>query len=135
MDPVLFNQLVILALLALAAFVIFLLFWKPLTDRPWWAPADARGAVAAAIIVMAAIVIFYRMTHPSNIDDKMLDTMTTILFSTALVAIVNFFYGSSRSSSDKDDTINKIAMAEPAAPPPADPATPAPQPAPVKPAP
>ena len=43
-------------------------------------------------------------------EDKMLDTMITILFSTCLVTVYNYSFGSSRGSQNKDDTINKIAL-------------------------
>lgn len=79
------------------------------TVKPWWAP-DARGFVILAVILIAATALFYRMTHLSTADDKVLDMMLTILFSTALVAIINFLFGSSRSSAEKDDTINRIAL-------------------------
>jgi hypothetical protein len=92
------------------------------TEKPWWAP-DARGFVIAAVLFISAAALFYRMTHLSTADDKVLDMMLTILFSTALVAIINFLFGSSRSSAEKDDTINRIALqpAPPAAPAPARP--------------
>lgn len=38
----------------------------------------------------------------------MLETMLTILFSTCLVTVYNFSFGSSRGSAAKDDTQNKI---------------------------
>ncbi len=77
--------------------------------KPWWAP-DARGFVIAAVLLIAAVALFYRMTHLSTSDDKVLDMMLTILFSTALVAIINFLFGSSRSSTEKDDTISRISL-------------------------
>lgn len=103
------------------------------STKPWWAP-DARASVAAAVIVMAATCLFYRMTHASTVDDKVLDMMLTILFGTAFVAIINFLFGSSRSSADKDETLNKVALMPSAPvvePPPVSPsAPPAPAPAP-----
>lgn len=87
-------------------------------ERPWWAP-DAQGFVIASIILIVAVSLFYRMTHPSETNDKLLDMMLTILFGTALVGIINYLFGSSRGSSAKDETttqlINRLA---PPAPPP-----------------
>lgn len=80
--------------------------WKSET-KPWWAP-DAQGFTICAVLLIVAIALFYRMTHPSDVNDKMLETMLTIMFSTALVAIINYLFGSSRGSSAKDDTQNKI---------------------------
>jgi hypothetical protein len=48
------------------------------------------------------------MFSTSTVDDKMLDTMITILFSTCLVTVYNYSFGSSRGSQAKDDTQNKI---------------------------
>jgi hypothetical protein len=76
---------------------------------PFWWP-DASAFVIAAIILIAAGALFYRMTHPTEVNDKVLDMMLTIIFGTALVAIINFLFGSSRGSQAKDDTINKIAL-------------------------
>lgn len=78
-------------------------------ERPWWAP-DAQGFVIASVVMIVAIALFYRMTHPSEVNDKLLDMMLTILFGTALVGIINYLFGSSRGSSSKDETINKIAL-------------------------
>lgn len=77
--------------------------------RPWWAP-DAQGFTIASIIFIVAVSLFYRMTHPSELNDKLLDMMLTVLFSTALVGVINYLFGSSRGSSSKDETINKIAL-------------------------
>lgn len=75
--------------------------------RPWWAP-DAQGFLACAIVLICAVSLFMRMRAPSVVDDKMLETMLTILFSTCLVTVYNFSFGSSRGSAAKDDTQNKI---------------------------
>jgi hypothetical protein len=78
--------------------------------KPWWAP-DAQGFTILMILCIAAICLFYRMTHPSDVSDKMLETMLTIMFGTALVAVVNYLFGSSRGSADKDEALKQIAMA------------------------
>lgn len=78
------------------------------TNRPFWWP-DAQGFVIGAVLIIVAICVFYRMTHASTADDKVLDMMLTILFSTCLVAIVNYLFGSSRSSANKDDALISIA--------------------------
>jgi hypothetical protein len=117
----LFGLLLLAILVGLFAYFVIK---SPPASKPWWAP-DARACVAAAVIFMAAVVLFYRMTHASMVDDKVLDMMLTILFGTAFVAIINFLFGSSRSSADKDDTLNKVALM-PSAPVPASSADPVP---------
>jgi hypothetical protein len=100
---------VLVVIAALIGFSVYVVAKNPSSSKPWWAP-DARGFVIASVLVIAAITLFYRMTHLSTADDKVLDMMLTILFSTALVAIINFLFGSSRNADNKDDTINKIAL-------------------------
>lgn len=77
-------------------------------NKPYWMP-DAQGFLAASIVFICGIALFVRMFAPSNTEDKMLDTMITILFSTCLVTVYQYTFGSSRGSQNKDETINKIA--------------------------
>jgi hypothetical protein len=72
------------------------------------------------------------MLSTNTVDDKMLDTMITIMFSTCLVTVYNYTFGSSRGSSAKDETTNKIVekltAAVPIPPtPPVDPTPPVPE--------
>lgn len=80
--------------------------WRQ-NERPWWAP-DAQGFVVCAILALAGVSLFYRMTHPTDVSDKQLETMLTILYGTALVSIINFLFGSSRGSQNKDESQSKI---------------------------
>jgi len=89
---------------------------EPQTGKPWWAP-DAQGFVIGAVVFMAAVALFWRMTHPAEINDKLLDMMLTILYGTAFVGIVNYLVGSSRGSQAKDETQNKIMEKLTSAPP------------------
>lgn len=75
--------------------------------RPWWAP-DAQGMLAGSIVAVTATALFVRMFHTSVVEDKMLDTMITILFSTCLVTVYQYTFGSSRGSSIKDDSQTKL---------------------------
>lgn len=77
-------------------------------DKPFWWP-DMQGFAVCAIVLITGGALFVRMFHGGPQDDKMLDTMITIMFSTCLVTVYNFLFGSSRSSAAKDDTLNKIA--------------------------
>ena len=97
--------------------------------KPWWAP-DAQGFLAGAIVMVCGTALFARMASTSNVDDKMLDTMITILFSTCLVTVYNYTFGSSRGSAAKDDTTNKIVeKLTSTAPPSGGPVAPVPAPA------
>lgn len=78
-------------------------------NKPWWLPhIDTAAFLAISIVIICAIALFYRMSRPSVIDDKMLETMLTILFSTCLVSVYNYSYGSSRGSAAKDEVQNKM---------------------------
>lgn len=78
--------------------------------RPFWWP-DAQGFAIGAIIIICAAALFIRMFHQSNVEDKMLDTMITIVFTTCLAAVFQYLFGSSRGSNSKDETIKSIVSA------------------------
>lgn len=99
-------------------------------DKPWWAP-DAQGFLAGGIVSICGVALFIRMFSASTVDDKMLDTMITILFSTCLVTVYNYSFGSSRGSQAKDETQNKI-VEKLTSPPPNGPVAPVPSPEPAK---
>jgi hypothetical protein len=82
--------------------------------KPWYA-FDIQAFLAIGIVSVCAAALFVRMFHSSIQDDKMLDTMITILFSTCLVTVYNYTFGSSSGSRSKDDTLNRIALAPPSA--------------------
>lgn len=77
------------------------------TEKPWWAP-DAQGFLAAAIVFMTFSALIIRMFHSTVMEDKMLDTMITILFSTCLVTVYNYSFGSSRGSSENRESQNRV---------------------------
>lgn len=84
-------------------------------QKPFWWP-DAQGFTIGAILLIAAVSLFWRMGHPTDVNDKLLDMMLTIIFSTALVGIINFLFGSSRSSAAKDDALIAKATTPPDTP-------------------
>lgn len=97
-------------------------------NRPWWAP-DMQTALALGIVGICGTVVFLRMfKNAPPVDDKILDTMITILFSTCLVTVYNYSFGSSRGSQSKDDTQNKIVEKLTATQPPGPPGPVAPVP-------
>ena len=84
-------------------------------NKPYWYP-DAQGFLAASIVIMCFVALIIRMFHTGP-EDKMLDTMITILFSTCLVTVYQYTFGSSRGSQNKDDTQNKVIEKLTSAPP------------------
>ena len=84
-------------------------------NKPYWMP-DAQTFLAVSIVFMTFTALIIRMFHTTP-EDKMLDTMITILFSTCLVTVYNYSFGSSRGSQNKDDTQNKVIEKLTSAPP------------------
>lgn len=85
-------------------------------DAPWWAP-NLQGVVVFSVIVITAAAIFYRMTHPSEVKDGLLDMMLTLLVGTGFIGVVNYAIGSSKGSQAKDEQQTKVVeklMAAPA---------------------
>lgn len=72
-----------------------------------WKP-DQQSSIVIAILGACIILAFYRSMFPSVTEDKILDMMVTILFSTCLVTITNYHFGSSRGSALKDETQAKV---------------------------
>lgn len=72
-----------------------------------WKP-DQQSAIVIAILGACITLAFYRSMFPSTTEDKILDMMVTILFSTCLVTITNYHFGSSRGSAMKDETQAKV---------------------------
>lgn len=99
------------------------------TERPFWWP-DSRGFLLASMVIIAGVSLFYRMTHPSEVNDKILDMMLTIIFSTCLVLIYNWSFGSSSDTVKTQDTqgriVEKLTSPPPAGPVSAAPTSPAP---------
>lgn len=97
---------------------------------PFWFP-DSQAFLMLAMIVMTATALFYRMTHPSEVNDKILDMMITISFSTCLVLIYNYAFGNSSSGNKVADTQSRITekLTSTAPPGPTGPVAPVPAPA------
>ncbi len=85
------------------------------SPRPYWFP-DAQGFVIFGILILCGSALYIRMFHGGLQDDKMLDTMITILFSTCLTGIVNYLFSSNRDSKDKNETIRALAVSQQAPP-------------------
>lgn len=73
---------------------------------------DTATALAILVCISFVMVIFGWMFFPPRAADPaslaVLNTLTGVL-GTAFVAVVQFFFGSSKGSKDKDDTISQMA--------------------------
>lgn len=87
-----------------------------MNQKPYWWP-DAQGFVIIVVMLTCVALVMLRTFAPSATEDKVLDMMTQVFFTTGLVAIIQFFFGTSRSSQNKDDTINRMVAPSPPTPP------------------
>ncbi len=75
--------------------------------RPWWAP-NIKGLLGLYILTICFIIIIMRMVMPlfyieNKIpDDKILDIMTGVLFTTCLAGVFAYFYGSSARTATQE---------------------------------
>lgn len=70
-------------------------------ERPWWVP-DIRSALALLVILAVIVLTFILVFHPIKDSDDVTKMVIGGLMTVGFVTIVNFFFGSSKGSSDKD---------------------------------
>lgn len=86
--------------------------------RPFWMP-DTKGFLAIIIVAIFAACVFILMFKQGPADTTIFAVLTTLLGVLAGVIkdVYGYHFGSSASSSSKDDTISKmLPPAAPAAP-------------------
>lgn len=78
--------------------------------RPYWLP-DTQGFLAIAIISLMGIVVLILLNATPSFDDKTAGVLMTVLgvLTACLKDVYSFFFGSSQSSKNKDDTQAKVA--------------------------
>jgi hypothetical protein len=81
------------------------------TPRPFWLP-DTQGFLAVAIIFLIAVVVLILLTRPPAIDERTSGVLMTIVgvLIACLKDVYSFFFGSSKGSQDKSETISKITV-------------------------
>ena len=81
--------------------------------------SDTQKILALFIISAFIAVILIWIFLPPKGDPGSIAVLNTLVgtLGGAFMAIVGYFFGSSKSSNDKDDTIKTIAMATPVSPP------------------
>lgn len=79
--------------------------------RPFWFP-DTKGFLAIAVVVLFGATIFVLMFKSGPADTTIFAVLTTLLGVLAGVIkdVYGYFFGSSASSSSKDETIQKMAI-------------------------
>lgn len=78
--------------------------------KPFWWP-DTQGFLAVAIIFLISVIVLILLLHPPQMDDGTRGVLMTVIgvLIAALKDVYSFFFGSSKGSAVKDETINKIA--------------------------
>ncbi len=82
------------------------------TDKPWWVP-DTRAILAVFLVVSVVSITFLVILHPPASDNQLAQVLVGALVTTGLAAIIGFYFGSSSSSKDKDDTISSMVIKQP----------------------
>lgn len=87
--------------------------------RPVWLP-EVRDAIGLLVIGALVGMLFILLLRPVTVPDNQMTNILIGGFMTASTAVIQFYFGSSKSSLAKDDTINSMAVASaeavPAAP-------------------
>lgn len=75
-------------------------------NKPNWLP-DTQGFLAIAIIALIGTIIIVLMIHPITMDDKISGMLTMLIgvLTACLKDVYSYFFGSSKGSSLKDETI------------------------------
>lgn len=83
-------------------------------NKPWFWP-DTQGFLAVAIITLIGVIIVLLMVHPVTLDDKISGMLTMLIgvLTACLKDVYSFFFGSSKGSTTKDDTIKAAVEALP----------------------
>lgn len=78
-------------------------------NKPWFWP-DTQGFLAIAIVVLLGSIVFILLLHPIQIDDRIQGVLMTVIgvLVGSLKDVYSFFFGSSKGSVSKDDTIAAV---------------------------
>jgi hypothetical protein len=69
---------------------------------------DARGMIAVGLFALVFYIISLLAFVPTIAANELFKTIATLIVGTAFVSgVVTFYFGSSKNSSDKDQTISK----------------------------
>lgn len=80
--------------------------------KPFWWP-DTQGFLAVAIILLISVIVLILLLHPPQMDDGTRGVLMTVIgvLIASLKDVYAFFFGSSKGSAAKDDTIAAITGA------------------------
>lgn len=79
-------------------------------DKPFWWP-DPQSFIAIVLVLSMIALVFVLAFHGAP-DSDMFKLVVGAFVTVGFASIVQFYFGSSKGSAAKDDTINKIATGE-----------------------
>lgn len=80
-------------------------------QRPVWMP-ETRDFIALMLVGALIGLLFTMVLRPVSIPDNAVTNLLIGGFMTVVTGIAQFYFGSSKGSASKDDTINAIATAQ-----------------------
>lgn len=83
--------------------------------RPSWLP-EVRDFIGVIVIGAMVGMLFILLLRPVSVPDNQMTNILIGGFMTATTAVIQFYFGSSKGSAAKDDTINAIAAGQMVAP-------------------
>jgi hypothetical protein len=78
--------------------------------RPFWIP-EVRDFIGLIVISAMVGMLFILLLRPVTVPDNQMTNILIGGFMTATTAVIQFYFGSSKSSAAKDDTINTLTTA------------------------
>lgn len=81
-------------------------------NKPFWWP-DTQGFLSVAIILLISVIVLILLLRPIQMDESVRGVLMTVIgvLVAALKDVYSFFFGSSKGSSAKDETIAAISTA------------------------
>lgn len=86
-------------------------------NKPWFWP-DTQGFLAVAIITLMGAIVFILLLHPIQMDQLSQGVLMTVVgvLVGSLKDVYSYFFGSSKGSAVKDETIQTAVAAMPPQP-------------------
>jgi hypothetical protein len=80
-------------------------------QRPVWVP-EVRDLIGMSVIIAMISMLLILLLRPVTVPDNQMTNILIGGFMTATTAVIQFYFGSSKGSVAKDDTINAIATSQ-----------------------
>lgn len=80
-------------------------------QRPIWVP-EVRDLIGMSVIIAMISMLLILLLRPVTVPDNQMTNILIGGFMTATTAVIQFYFGSSKGSVAKDDTINAIATSQ-----------------------